>query len=368
VRGRRQRTFAGELLYFAESIDIVDDTTFRDVRDLVWQYLKDQLDAEYFEIMCRTSVADQIVLKAHWSSRDDGLAWSVRDRDGAYTNPIAAAYDRNIPMWLVSPSNSPLAESEKIEDQWSRAADLPAYRPFVARPIKTAVAVPLARPAGYGVCYLETRERVGFTEVGKDELLKLGEALGIVLELNSLNRIQSRLTREAIRELREILESSEFPKLARPRLFFAFSDRGDRAVIEVVKSVLREFGGRLDVRDWDQMADAGNVPTQITHSITRSRFGVCYLSEPIGGPADGYIDNPNVVFESGMLQAQTSAYMSEGEATGWIPIRERNSPQAPFDFASERMLIVPRSATGQLDERKLRDELARRVRSLLRED
>jgi hypothetical protein len=372
---RRKRTFAEEILYFAQSIDIVSDGILRDFRDLVWQYLKDQLDAQYFEIMCRTSVEGNLMLKAHWTSRDEGLIWSVRNPTGGYSNPIVAAYDADTPMWLVSPNDSPLAEAEKIQDQWTRTHDLAPYQPFVTQPIRTAVVVPIRRPPHYGVFFLETGASVGATEVGKDELLKLGEALGIMLELNGLNRTQARQTREAIRQLREILDSAEFPKLASPRLFFAFSDRADRSVTTVVKDVLSHYAGRIDVQDWDQMREAGDIPTQIKHAITRARFGVCYLSEPrrdAAGHADSagahtYLDNPNVVFESGMLQAQTSAYGSDGGATGWVPIRERNSPQAPFDFASERMLIVPRSTSGQLDERKLRDELERRFRSLLRE-
>jgi hypothetical protein len=363
-----KRTFAEELRHFVEAIDIVDDQTFRDVRDLVWKYLTDQLEAEYFEIMSPTAVGRQAVLKVHWSSRDEDLAWSIRDEQSGYTNAITQAFDRNAPMWLSSPDGSLLAEASTVEDQWSGEDGLPAYKPVVARPIRTAVIVPLPAAPPRLVYFLETRQAVGITEVAKDELLILGESLGIALELNRANRTQSRLTREALRELGGILDAAEFPKLAKPRVFFAFSDRADRAVIELAKSVLREFDAKLDLHDWDQMRESGNIPTQITHSIARSRFGVCYLSEPAPeGAGPGYIDNPNVVFESGMLQAQTNDYAGEDEPAGWIPIREKNSPQAPFDFASERMLIVPRAAGGELDKQRLAEELRQRVKWLLRE-
>jgi hypothetical protein len=362
-----KRTFAAELRHFVEAVDIVDDQTFRDIRDLVWKYLTDQLEVEYFEIMSRSLVGSQVLLKTHWSSRDEDLAWSIRDGDDEYTNPITAAFDRNTPLWLASPDASPLAEAAQIGDQWSRFAGLPPYKPVVARPIRTAVVVPLPANPPRFLYFLETKQSVGITEVAKEELLILAESLGIVIELSAANRTQSRLTREAIRELREILDAAEFPKLAKPRVFFAFSDRADRAVIESIKAVLGEFDGKLDVHDWDQMRESGNIPTQITHSISRSKFGVCYLSEPgLGG--EEYIDNPNVVFESGMLQAQTNDYAIEGEPAGWIPVREKNSPQAPFDFASERMLIVPRAArSGELDKQRLAEELRQRVRWLLRE-
>jgi hypothetical protein len=365
-----KRTFAEQLKHFVEAIDIVDDQTFLAVRDLVWKYLTDQLEAEYFEIMSRIVVGTQLQLKAHWSSRDENLAWSIRDAEGGYTSPITAAFDHNIPLWLVSPGASPLAEAAEIQDQWSRETELPPYKPVVQRAIRTAVAVPLPANPPRFIYFLETRQSVKITEVAKDELLILAESLGILTDLNLANRTQSRLTREAIRELRDILDAAEFPKLAKPRIFFAFSDRADRSVVDVVKTVLREFEGKLDVQDWDQMRESGNIPRQIAHSIARSKFGVCYLSErqASGNGELQYIDNPNVVFESGMLQAQTNGYTSEDEPAGWIPIRERNSPQAPFDFASERMLIVPRAArSGDLDKQKLGDELRQRIKSLLRE-
>lgn len=366
---RKVRTYAGELRHFVESIDIVSDQTFREIRDLVWKYLTDQLEAEYFEIMYRTSIGPRPSLKAHWSSRDEELAWSIHGDEGAYSNPITAAFDNNKPLWLVSPDDSELARAAEVRDQWSRLTKLPPYQPLVLRPIRTAIVVPLPLHPTYGLYFVETRKSVSFNETGKEELHALGEALGIALELNNLYRVQSRLTRDAIRELRATLESAEFPELAKPRLFFAFSNRADRSVIDVVKTVLRTFSDRLEVRDWDQMRTAGNIPQQITHSIARSKFGICYLSEPQPDNSfNEYIDNPNVVFESGMLQAQTNAYAQEKEPTGWIPIREENSPQAPFDFASSRMIIVPRAQNGDLDEQRLREDLHQQVKSLLSED
>ena len=55
-----------------------------------------------------------------------------------------------------------------------------------------------------------------------------------------------------------------------------------------------------------------------------------------------------------MLHARTTATAEQdmGEPAGWIPIREEKSPPAPFDFASERILIIPRSASGELNETK----------------
>jgi hypothetical protein len=44
------------------------------------------------------------------------------------------------------------------------------------------------------------------------------------------------------------------------------------------------------------------------------------------------------------------------------------SPPAPFDFATERILNVPRSRGGELYEARLRELQVRRINDLLREE
>jgi hypothetical protein len=51
--------------------------------------------------------------------------------------------------------------------------------------------------------------------------------------------------------------------------------------------------------------------------------------------------------------------------SGEIPIRELASPPAPFDFASERILRVPRYDDGTLDEREFAKQLTDRMEGLL---
>lgn len=75
------------------------------------------------------------------------------------------------------------------------------------------------------------------------------------------------------------------------------------------------------------------------------------------------------IFEAGMLHARTSASADSDEdgPSGWIPIREDVSPQAPFDFANERISCAPRSRNGELNESRLCDLLNRRIHPLLRD-
>jgi hypothetical protein len=65
-----------------------------------------------------------------------------------------------------------------------------------------------------------------------------------------------------------------------------------------------------------------------------------------------FVDNANVIFEAGMLQANTNAPAQI--PTGWIPIREKNSPHPPFDFAAQRTILIKRSKGGGLTDNILR--------------
>jgi hypothetical protein len=360
-------TFAGQLRHFARSVDIVDDEIFDRVRTLIVRYVRTELDAEYFSLMREETLGGEPVLKMFWSSDDREHSASVRTREGGFSNPLTLAFGSDRALWIVGADKKPIRDAPELIDEWSHCDPLPPYQPSSDQSIRTAVILPLRRRRVLGIYYFESCAPLGITDVAKVELSMLAEALAILLELYDVNRSQSRMTASAIADLQDNLESARFPRLAKPHFFVASSTRADKKVITVVGEVLDEFADRIEFTDWRRMAQSGNISTQIAKEITRSRFGICYLSEPA---ADGtYVDNPNVVFEAGMLHARTATSDSGdgGEPTGWIPIREVESPPAPFDFAAERTVQIPRRSDGSVNEDRLRDELRRRVGVLLGE-
>ena len=356
-------------------MDIVDDEIFERVRQLIYRYVKNELGVAYFEVMRDQLIDDELGLRMFWSSNERDHNWRVRQPDGAFSNPVTTAFGRNQPLWVVSPDKKPLREAEQLSDEWSHTDSLTTYQPAADDAIRTLVVLPLRRNRPLGVCYFESTTHIGITDVAKAELQLLAESIAILLELYELNRSQSKMTSSAIFELQESLEAAQFPRLTRPHFFVAFSSRADTAVTTVISEVLHELSDRLEFTDWSGMNEAGNINAQISKEITRARFGICYLSEPVhdepGGRADDrhdtYIDNPNVVFEAGMLHARTAATDPSmgGEPTGWIPMREVASPPAPFDFAAERTLLIPRFEDGKLNEARLRDTLRVRIVKLL---
>jgi hypothetical protein len=76
------------------------------------------------------------------------------------------------------------------------------------------------------------------------------------------------------------------------------------------------------------IADSGAITAQIADKIVKSRFGICYFSEPGQQPSQHkYVDNPNVIFEAGMLHALINS--PDAPPSGWIPVREDDSPPPP---------------------------------------
>lgn len=364
-------TFASQLRHFARSVDIVDDEIFDRVRQLIYKYVKNELGAAYFELMREQQLDVDSGLKMFWSSEDTDHLWPVRRPDGSFSNAVTMAFGQDQPLWIVNRSKGTLIDAEKLEDEWSRNVDLPRYLPVVDQSIRTLIVLPLKRKRRLGVCYFESSTHLGITDVAKQELLLLADAIAILLDLYEVNRAQSQMTSSAIFELQERLESAKFPKLTRPHFFLAFSNRADEAVINAITEVLHGFADRLEFTDWTRINDSGNINAQIAKEILRARFGICYLSEPAEGEHDGepaYVDNPNVVFEAGMLHARTAVddTSASGEPTGWIPMRESSSPPAPFDFAAERTLYVPRFPNnGGLNDVRLRELLRARITRLL---
>lgn len=379
VRGHimtaKNSTFAGQLTHFAESVDIVDDARFDNVRDLVYRYVGNQLGGEYFELLRQESGGNgdrQLFLRTFWSSAERQHVWPIRSDDGGYTNPVTDAFDNERSMWIVSPEKDPLDQAEQHHDLWSNTPNLSRYQPSSNQPIRTVVILPLSLQRRYGVYCFESSRYIEITDAARLELRRLADALAMLYRLWEVNKIQLAGTDHAIGDLRELLRQAKFPRLAKPHFFVAFSHKADETVKLIIRDALNEFAAKLEYTDWTQMDAAGNINTQIAAEILESRFGICYLSEPDEDSPAGahqYRDNPNVVFEAGMLHARTTAAADTdgGEPAGWIPVREQESPPPPFDFAAERIVQVPRSRTGDLNESRLREVLRRRIEALLRE-
>ncbi|MCX4585061.1 hypothetical protein [Streptomyces sp. NBC_01481] len=371
-------TFAGHLLHFAQSVDIVDDKTFDRVRSVVYRYLRDQLDAQYCELLRESRFLngkEQITLDTFWSLDDLNHHWDLLTSSGSPTNAATQAFSDGHPIWIASRNSEDLLNPSTLANQFTSSnGEIAQYTPCTEN-AHTVIVVPLRFKHSDGVLLVESGMYMEATDIAKTEISRLGNALAILYELYESNTAQDRNTLYAIQDLEDLLKASEFPRVAKPHFFVAFSQRADRQVVGAILDILDEFKDRAEFTDWSQMKESGSIASQISREISESKFGVCYFSEPYEsdrsspGAADvKYFDNPNVVFEAGMLHARTSAgeERKSGEPSGWIPIRELRSPPAPFDFSALRTLQVPRvKRSHELLEVDFKDDLRQRVNVLL---
>ena len=364
------KTFAELLKQFALSVDIVDQATFNRVRDHVVEYMRNELEAAYFGLMTKSVVDGQPGLLTTWSSADQGSATTIRTGDG-YTRQVSIAFDQRRPLWVVAADGGALRDVDDPAgylDLWSGVTGMPRYVSPVEEQMKTSIMLPLVRSGRpLGVVYLESTTHVEATPVAKHELTTLAEAIAILIELREANKSQGEGTERAVSQLGRFLGTAKFPRLTKPNLFLASADNADSQVLGILKGVLAEFDSKVSVFDWHEIADSGAITSQIADRIVRSRYGICYFSEPDpSGVEHGYVDNPNVIFEAGMLHALINA--PDSPPSGWIPVREEDSPPAPFDFADQRIEKVPRDPDGQVIAERLRAQMHRRIVALLRDD
>jgi GAF domain len=362
---RNVQTFGDYLRHFARSVDIVDEHTIDEVRDLVYAYVRDELEAAYFSLASEQTVDGRVGLRTLWSTANEDHSTTIRTPEGSYSSQISVAFGERKPLWIVNPDQRPLRQSREYVDQWSGVTDLPSYQAPIDRDMRTSIILPLIHWSRVlGVICLESTSCLEITEVAKDELQLLADAVAILSELRQTNRAQVTGTRAALSDLKTVLSSTRFPRITKPQVFVAFSSQADDEVVGVIRQVLDEFGDVLRIVPWNKIEDSGSITLRLIEEIARSTFGVCYFSEPVAGPDGHFEDNPNVLFEAGMLHSLTNSPV--GTPSGWIPIREKQSPRIPFDFASERILLIDRNRDGELMEERFRTDLRGKVKTLLR--
>lgn len=375
------RSFGAALRRFALAVDVVDDDVLDQVGGLASQYVADELHVEHFEIMREQMVGGEPGLGTLWNSvpGESHHAWPVRNGNDRHTAQVARAYESGNPLWVVASDGAPLTEADRVTDLWSGATELPAYSPPVedSQP-RTSIILPLqVGSRRIGAMCLDSPRHLEITPVAREELKLAAEAIAILYWNYEATRGSRTATKSAIGELQQVLAEPPFRQLTKPHVFVASSACADGDVVEAITDVLArdEFRDRITPMPWQENSEPGSVDQQIIQHVREAKFGICYLSEPgeegaaSPGAADGdappgYRDNPNVLFEAGMLHALTGIDYSGG----WVPVREPDAPPAPFDVANQNHLIVPRHDDGSLNRSELEERLARHIRELLGPD
>jgi hypothetical protein len=282
------------------------------------------------------------------------------------------AYENNTKLWVTAYDNSPLNKVGKIDDrwnyidQWNHSKNLPQFYEETKSEVRTSIIIPLEYVSRvFGFICMESDEKLDISETKKEELERIADAIGIILWLS--NSCQHRLTcsKKAFDDISDWVKQQRHPTpLSRAKIFVASSKRAKNDVMDIIHKAINEFNGELKEIYWKDIKEQGHIPTQILKEISDCNFGICYFSEPhpSGNEEDGFVDNPNVLFEAGMLHALTNSPVNH--PLNWIPIREELSPPIPFDFGQERIIQIRRLDGNKLNRDGLMNSLMDSISNL----
>lgn len=338
---------------------------------LVQLYVQNHLEIAYFAILEESLVNEKRGLRTLYSTRDEKPSYTA-EKGSPYASHSAYTFCENKPLWVVSASKQPLKEAEDCKDLWSSSENLPGY---IARhdDVLTSVMHPLRKEhRPIGVVEFAAKEYIEPTPASLEEVRTLAEVIERAYRMFDVGRDQRENTKSALESLKYALEAEQWTRLALPRMFIAYpgierlkeeARSGHNAVIDAIRGVVDEFSGKVEPVFWKDITESGNINLQVIESICNSDFGLCYLSEPVEREQVKFADNPNVLFEAGMMQALRKSPTARLE--GWLPVREKASPPMPFDIAAERAVLVPRKEDGSLDQDAFAEELRRQMGSLV---
>lgn len=338
-----------ELFQFSSTVDIVDEFTYNEFRDEMCSHFRDILNAQVYEVFvdgARVQVnatGGKHVVPALQMIWTGGRLFNLPLNKSFQTS---IAYEQDKPLWVVDIQKKRLSDKKaELEDKWSHLMDIPLYQTMNYSDIRTAIILPLRYGERvFGILNLEFIKYLECTPTAKIELEEYANSIARIVWLHETFKRQVADTRSAFGIISKSI-SKRFSPLEKPCVFVATPDpeRSDMEVIGAINHVLGRFADRIEIVYWKNITNSGNVNFQILGEIVNSNYGICYFSEKaidLSNPK--FFDNPNVLFEAGMLHALCNDPKAHPQA--WIPIRECASSCStpPFDFASERILVVPR--------------------------
>lgn len=370
------QTFGDHFLQFAQSVDIVPSDTYQDVLRTVDRHLKEELQASTFVVAIASLSGITPQLHVDWP---EGGWWNhqpIMTPDGSYLGQAAFAYATGKPLWIVAKNKQALSATDEFEDLLGNVDGLqiPPYAKIPRhRGTKTSIILPLQLNEHelFGVMNIEISRYFACSTAWHAELTKIATAIGILHRLTKINELQLRGTTNARNELRD----AAFVRVAARRtMFVASSARADPEVMKILKDTLATFGSHFEIVSWTD-AQAGNILDNIWLKISSCTFAACYFSEPTHDPTSDarpssrgkkqvkYRDNPNVLFEAGMLYGLRRSGRSPLKKL--LLMREEDSSKIPFDLATEYMVMVPRLPNGQVNGTSLRASVQDALRAIL---
>lgn len=389
--------FLTELQNFADAAYPIDDHSLDAIWNLVCTFLSEIAEIDYFEVLqvelqkngpCLTTAH---ILKKYWTYSSDPNAkpkpdsFAIRTKgQGRYHDQTAYSFAENVKLWVQEKSHGALAtEGAVFVNHWPgeskpKSKPLPPYYAYTGWVnTKTQIVIPLVVRVPIGIIVLETQSIYPYNERLAETFMGIANSLAAILSTHAACEISKAGTKSALSAVAKGYDTTkkndkEHP-LVEPSLFLASGKDADQEVMGIIMEIVSKFHKTVRLNFWQDWTNSDEIHSELMKSVTRADFGICYLSEPLhedSGSAK-YRDNPNVLFEAGMLHALTSSGVGESFSTPveWLAVREEASPKIPFDFGNRNILVVPRlddGKTNKLNRQAFSKELTKRLQKMLK--
>jgi hypothetical protein len=361
------QTFGDHVNQFANSVDIVPSSVYHEVLSLIQDYLEENLKARFFAVVIDKMVRLQPFLVSEWPKGRPWWEARVKNDQNRYLGQTALAYAIGKPLWIVGENKKVLITEKRYIDLLENVDidEIPKYEEIEDIETKTSIILPLKIGDNYfGVINIESNEYLPRSYQWLSELRKLANAIAILHRLKEMNTLQTSSTKAAKDCLKNGVADRIFvPVTGGNEMFFASSSLADDEVTGIIREVLDKYKTDFELVSWTDISD-GDVHDEIWANISACSYGICYFSEPEEeGASHRFRDNPNVLFEAGMLFALRRARRTPLKAI--VLVREADATAVPFDFSAEYITLVPRLPDGRLNEQRFRSLLNKHVRTML---
>ncbi len=385
----RNLTFGMQLLHFAQSVDKFTGNDFDQLHPEVRKYLRNN-----FGIVVLGHLVEGLVrwgrhgflpglVDTPWMYGGVNWGYPIKIPGESYYGQASYAYDNGKNLWIVPADKNDVnirsgGKFKNLIDPTS-SAYLPDFIPSTEKfDIKTSIILTIegtasrnkSDPKPVGVINYESTERLRRTLALEEELKNITIAIDLLFESQKLWDIMKKGTKAEIDRLREVSKQTFLGK--ERRVFFAYSH--DRRGSDVVRSVNHIFDQDyfkekdIQLESWEALP-SGYVMEEIWKKMEKSQAGICYFSETNFREAEsvrqcpGFIDNPNVMYEAGMMHALERTRPEV--FSGWLILREKDSPDPPFDISNLNRVDIERHSgvMTEADIARIREKIEELVQS-----
>jgi len=340
-----KEVFSSKLLQFVDSIDILEERSFKKIISLIEKYVEKSLDIKYVKIMhISESMSDTgQALSELFSNHNIPI-----DNETLNKGQMPFSFVKRKKMWITPHSpERVLCKAKGYNDLWSELEEIPRYRSFDENSKnKTSIIIPLLHDFRknelIGVVNFESDEYLEPTKIAKETLERLSRIIATSLRLYTIRQQFQESTRKSLTALELAVEEPCF-KLTKPKLFFGYPKNSEDDVLAAIKEIIDEdYSKDILFCDWNEKRLPEQISEAVFQEIAHSQYGIYYFSE--FNSCDNqyrYHDNRNVIFEAGLHQGRDSD-------PNWILIREEASENISFDFNNFRRINVPRDSKDAL--------------------